>query len=83
VQNGAILHAPLRSSEISAKPALINVQRAIAHRSHKVEHSLGVVKRVFGFAKVRYRGLAKNTHRLWVTCGLANLFIVRHRLLRA
>jgi len=49
----------------------------------KVEHSIGVVKRVFGFAKVRYRGLAKNTHRLWVTCGLANLFIVRHRLLRA
>jgi IS5 family transposase len=37
----------------------------------------------FGFAKVRYRGLAKNTHRLWVSCGLTNLFIVRHRLLRA
>ena len=49
----------------------------------KVEHSIGVIKRVFGFAKVRYRGLAKNTHRLWVTCGLANLFIARRRLLRA
>jgi len=49
----------------------------------KVEHSFGVIKRVFGFAKVRYRGLAKNTHRLWVTCGLANLFMVRHRALRA
>ena len=48
----------------------------------KVEHSIGVIKRVFGFAKVRYRGLAKNTDRLWVTCGLTNLFIVRHRLLR-
>ena len=47
----------------------------------KVEHSIGVIKRVFGFAKVRYRGLAKNTQRLWVTCGLANLFLVRHRLL--
>src|SRR5208283_1835961 len=47
----------------------------------KVEHSIGVIKRVFGFAKVRYRGLAKNTQRLWVTCGLANLSIVRHRLL--
>jgi transposase, IS5 family len=32
---------------------------------------------------VRYRGLAKNTERLWVSCGLANLFKVRHRLLRA
>ena len=48
----------------------------------KVEHSIGVIKRVFGFTKVRYRGLAKNTHRLWVTCGLANLFIARHPLLR-
>jgi transposase, IS5 family len=47
----------------------------------KVEHSIGVIKRVFGFAKVRYCGLAKNTQRLWVTCGLANLFMVRHRLL--
>jgi transposase, IS5 family len=49
----------------------------------KVEHPIGVIKRVFGFAKVRYRGLAKNTQRLWVSCGLANLFIVRHRLLYA
>jgi IS5 family transposase len=49
----------------------------------KVEHPIGVIKRVFGFAKVRYRGLAKNTQRLWVSCGLANLFIVRRRLLRA
>src|SRR5581483_2622538 len=43
----------------------------------KVEHSIGVIKRVFGFTKVRYRGLAKNTHRLWVTCALVNLFMVR------
>ncbi len=46
----------------------------------KVEHSFGVIKRVFGFAKVRYRGLAKNTHHVLVTCALANLFMVRHRL---
>ena len=39
----------------------------------KVEHPFLVIKRVFSFAKVRYRGLAKNTHRLWVSCGLANL----------
>ena len=48
----------------------------------KVEHPIGVIKRVFGFAKVRYRGLKKNTHRLLVTCALANLFIVRRHLLR-
>ena len=49
----------------------------------KVEHSFGVIKRVFGFAKVRYRGLAKNTHHLLVSCALANLFVARHRLRRA
>jgi len=49
----------------------------------KVEHCFGVIKGVFGFTKVRYRGLEKNAHRLFVTCALANLFIVRKRLLRA
>jgi transposase, IS5 family len=48
----------------------------------KVEHTIGVIKRVFGFTKVRYRGLAKNAHRLFVTCALANLFIARRHLLR-
>lgn len=46
----------------------------------KVEHSIGVIKRVFGFNKVRYRGLAKNLHRLEVSAALANLFMVRRRL---
>ena len=48
----------------------------------KVEHPIGVIKRVFGFAKVRYRGLRKNAHRLIVICALANLFIARRHLLR-
>src|ERR671934_250040 len=48
----------------------------------RVEHAIGVIKRVFGFAKVRYRGLKKNTQRLLVTCALANLFMVRRHLLR-
>ncbi len=48
----------------------------------RVEHSIGIIKQVFGFAKVRYRGLAKNAHRLLVTCALANLFIARRHLLR-
>ena len=49
----------------------------------KVEHTIGVIKRIFGFQKVRYRGMAKNLHRLEVTAALANLFIVRRRLLHA
>lgn len=49
----------------------------------RVEHVFGVIKRVFGFQKVRYRGLDKNAHRLFVTCALANLFVVRAQLLKA
>jgi transposase, IS5 family len=42
-----------------------------------------VIKRVFGFAKVRYRGLDKNAQRLFVACALANLFMARRHLLQA
>ena len=49
----------------------------------KVEHSIGVIKRIFGFNKVRYRGLAKNLHRLEVTAALANLYMSRRRLINA
>ena len=48
----------------------------------KVEHTIGVIKRIFGFQKVRYRGLAKNLHRLEVTAALANIYTVRRRLLK-
>jgi IS5 family transposase len=48
----------------------------------KVEHVFRVMKCGFGFVKVRYRGLNKNTHRLLVTCALINLYMVRRRLLR-
>jgi len=42
----------------------------------RVEHMIGVIKLKFGFTKVRYRGLAKNTNRLFATCGLTNLYIL-------
>ncbi len=46
----------------------------------KIEHPFLIIRRVFGFCRVGYRGLDKNAHRLFVTCGLANLFMLRHRL---
>jgi len=49
----------------------------------KVEHVFGVMKLKFGFVKVRYRGLVKNANRLFATCALVNLFMVRKELLRA
>ena len=46
----------------------------------RVEHVFHVVKRLWGFAKVRYRGLAKNTARAFTAFALANLYLVRKRL---
>jgi len=48
----------------------------------KVEHPFLVIKRIFGFRKVRYRGLDKNANRLFMACGLANLFMARRHLMR-
>jgi IS5 family transposase len=46
----------------------------------RVEHVFAVVKRLWGFAKVRYRGLAKNATRSFVVLGLANLYLARRVL---
>jgi IS5 family transposase len=48
-----------------------------------VEQSIGVIKRVFGFAKLRYRGLARNGNRVFVTAALAEIFLVRYTVLGA
>jgi IS5 family transposase len=48
----------------------------------KVEHQFGIIKRQFGFTKVRYRGLDKNAHRLFVACALSNLVMAKKTLLR-
>lgn len=47
----------------------------------KVEHPFGVIKCQWGFAKVRYKGLFKNTMQLFALFSLANLFRVRKTLL--
>lgn len=48
----------------------------------KVEHPFRVIKQQFGFTKVRYRGLAKNTARLTMMFALSNLWMVRKALLQ-
>jgi IS5 family transposase len=47
------------------------------------EHAFRVVKQLWGFAKVRYRGLAKNLARAHTMFALANLYQVRRQLLPA
>jgi IS5 family transposase len=81
-------HAPKAKSFIQAKAyrhrplseAARTRNRTKSKVRAKVEHAFLVIKRIFGWAKVRYRGLAKNTHWLHISCGLANLYVARRRL---
>lgn len=56
------------------------VNRTKSRVRARVEHVFGVVKRLWGFGKVRYRGLAKNATRAFVALGLANIYLARRRL---
>jgi transposase, IS5 family len=47
----------------------------------RVEHVFGVVKRLWGFGKVRYRGLSKNATRAFTALALANIYLARQRLM--
>ena len=47
----------------------------------RVEHVFGVVKRLWGFGKVRYRGLQKNATRAFTALALANIYLSRKRLM--
>ncbi|MCE4370585.1 transposase, partial [Xanthomonas hortorum pv. hederae] len=49
----------------------------------KVEHPFRVIKRQFGYTKVRYRGLAKNTTQVLTLFALSNLWMKRKQLLPA
>lgn len=73
IQAKAHRHRPLSEEERGRNRTKSKVRA-------KVEHAFLVIKRIFGWAKVRYRGLAKNTHWLQISCGLANLYAARRRL---
>ncbi|MEB2183952.1 IS5 family transposase [Xanthomonas campestris pv. campestris] len=47
----------------------------------KVEHPFRVIKRQFGYTKVRYRGLAKNTAQVLTLFALSNLWMKRKQLM--
>lgn len=49
----------------------------------KVEHPFRVLKRQFGYTKVRYRGLAKNTAQILTLFALSNLWMARRQLMGA
>ena len=57
------------------------INRTRSRMRARGEHAFRIVKRLWGFAKVRYRGLMKNTARAFATFALANLYLVRKYLM--
>jgi IS5 family transposase len=68
-----------RSKPLTEYQRFINRCRSSARA--RGEHAFHVVKCLWGFTKVRYRGLAKNTARLFTAFALANLYLLRRRLI--
>ena len=57
------------------------INRARSRTRARGEHAFRIVKQLWGFAKVRYRGLAKNLARAQTMFALANLYQFRRELL--
>lgn len=57
-------------------------ERLKARIRAKVEHPFRVIERQFGYLKVRYRGLMKNTQQLHTLFALSNLWMARRRTLQ-
>lgn len=47
----------------------------------KVEYPFGIIKGIWKYAKVRYKGLRKNAEAAYMKCGLANLYLFKKLLL--
>ena len=65
----------------SADALLDAAEKLMAGIRAKVEHPFQVIKREFGYVKVRYRGLKKNTQQLITLFALPNLWMVRGQLM--
>jgi transposase, IS5 family len=67
----------------AADALLDGIEKLKAGIRAKVEHPFRVIKRQFGYVKVRYRGLKKNTAQLVTLFALSNLWMVRGKLMGA
>jgi IS5 family transposase len=67
-----------KGEDLPAEQALLN--RMLAPLRAAVEHPFRIVKRQFGYTKVRYRGLFKNGQQLYLLFALGNLYQARESL---
>ncbi len=66
---------------VDADSGLIHTNRILSAIRAVVEHPFRVIKRQFGFTKVRYSGLKKNTGQIVTLFALSNLWMASHRLM--
>ena len=71
---------PGKRAQLPPSNPLAQAERVKASVRAKVEHSFFYIKKVFGYSKVRYRGLAKNTNRLQVLAAFSNMLMARKYL---
>ena len=80
-------HIATKPGKVKAMPSgeLKDVTRYVEYLKAavraKVEHPFRVIKRQFGYTKVRYRGLAKNTGQVMTLFALSNVWMARRQLL--
>jgi len=67
--------------ENEADALIDRAEKLKASERAKVEHPFRVIKRQFGFVKVRYRGLKKNTAQLFTLFALSTLWMARGELM--
>ena len=70
-----VMMKPGKRWQLAPESEAALAERRKASVRAKAEHVFGYLKRHFGYAKVRYRGLAKNTQRIYLLVGFANLMI--------
>jgi IS5 family transposase len=71
---------PSKRASLGKRSATARLERFKAQVRARVEHPFRHIKRGFDYWMLRYRGLAKNTNRLYVLSGFANLLIARRHL---
>lgn len=58
-----------------------NWNRRMSRVRAKGEHAFGVIKNLWGHTKVRYKGIKKNSAQFFTLFALANLYLIRRRIL--
>lgn len=71
--DGLIAMRPGKRAQLAKCSPLAQAEKIKASVRAKVEHAFFTIKQRFGYSKIRYRGLAKNTNRLYLLAGFTNL----------